>query len=146
MTHESSARSHRGCRTVNRGLLRTVQQTKVQGYPASVSGELRSKPTCNYPGAPYRICPSFVPETMVSNITQRHFHPAFTTTFCPTLFCLVLPCPFLSLPALICHALPRPTLPSPALLSSALYCLVLSCSDQLSSALLCSAQISSALL
>ncbi|VEL09833.1 unnamed protein product [Protopolystoma xenopodis] len=36
-TDESSARSHRGGRTVSRGLLRTIQQIKVQGNPPSVS-------------------------------------------------------------------------------------------------------------
>ncbi|VEL15777.1 unnamed protein product [Protopolystoma xenopodis] len=38
-TDESSARSHRGRKLVNRGLLRTIQQTKVQGNPPAISGE-----------------------------------------------------------------------------------------------------------
>ncbi|VEL36115.1 unnamed protein product [Protopolystoma xenopodis] len=36
-TAESSAWSHRGRRTVGRGILRTIQQTKVKGNPTSVS-------------------------------------------------------------------------------------------------------------
>ncbi|VEL08879.1 unnamed protein product [Protopolystoma xenopodis] len=39
MSEERSARSHRGRRTVSRGLLRTIQQTKGQSNPPSVSGE-----------------------------------------------------------------------------------------------------------
>ncbi|VEL15374.1 unnamed protein product [Protopolystoma xenopodis] len=38
MTDKSSARSHQGRRTVSRGLLRTIQQTKVQDNPPAVSG------------------------------------------------------------------------------------------------------------
>ncbi|VEL35083.1 unnamed protein product [Protopolystoma xenopodis] len=37
MTGKTSARSHQGRRTVGRGLLRTIQHTKVQGNPPSVS-------------------------------------------------------------------------------------------------------------
>ncbi|VEL38597.1 unnamed protein product [Protopolystoma xenopodis] len=37
-TAESSAQSHRGGKTVSRGLLRTIQQTKGQGNPLEISG------------------------------------------------------------------------------------------------------------
>ncbi|VEL15427.1 unnamed protein product [Protopolystoma xenopodis] len=39
MTDESSARSHRGRRTVGRDFLCKVQQTRVQGNLPAVSGE-----------------------------------------------------------------------------------------------------------
>ncbi|VEL32248.1 unnamed protein product [Protopolystoma xenopodis] len=42
MTRESSAQSHRAGRTMSRGLIRSVQPTKVQGKPAiSVEANLR---------------------------------------------------------------------------------------------------------
>ncbi|VEL36833.1 unnamed protein product, partial [Protopolystoma xenopodis] len=38
ITDENSALIHRGRRTLGRGLLRTMQQTKLQGNPHLVSG------------------------------------------------------------------------------------------------------------
>ncbi|VEL33525.1 unnamed protein product [Protopolystoma xenopodis] len=38
-TNKSSAQSHRGRKTVNRGLFRTIQQTKVEGNPPAISDE-----------------------------------------------------------------------------------------------------------
>ncbi|VEL40015.1 unnamed protein product [Protopolystoma xenopodis] len=38
-TNDSSAQIHRGHKTVSPGLLRTIQQTKVQGNTPAISGE-----------------------------------------------------------------------------------------------------------
>ncbi|VEL37776.1 unnamed protein product [Protopolystoma xenopodis] len=38
-TDEGSARRHRGRKTVSQGLLRIIQQTKVQGNPPAISGK-----------------------------------------------------------------------------------------------------------
>ncbi|VEL26258.1 unnamed protein product [Protopolystoma xenopodis] len=43
MADESSARSYRGGRRVSRDFLRTVQQTKLQGNPPTVSCEVNPR-------------------------------------------------------------------------------------------------------